>query len=170
MPESNFNNVIMVYSGFKVMRIIFSYVSLLIAKNFTSQIYLEKVLVFGENPPKLTNFLYLYFILELVMTLIFLAIIYASDSAFDLKLNSGSHNLFTDYVLPDLCISYVMLFVIGNIVSSKMYEKKYFLYKDDGLRAIRALSEMMFAFSAFIYIIPFNYLLTGIISAIKLHI
>ena len=29
----------------------------------------------------------------------------------------------------------------------KMYDKKYFLYKDDGLRAIRALSEMIFSIS-----------------------
>ena len=36
-----------------------------------------------------------------------------------------------------------------------MYNKKYFLYKDDGLRAIRALQELMFRNGALVSLIPF---------------
>lgn len=159
------NNSMIVFVVFKVMRIVFSYVALLIAKNFTSQIYMEKVLVHGDNPPKLSNYIMLYMMTELLMSVIFLAMMYAADSAFELKLNEN--DAFTTYIIPDMIISTLFIVIVGMIVSNKMYEKKYFLYKDDGLRAIRALSEIMFSLSAFMLIIPFNFMTTGLIKEIK---
>ena len=164
------DNIMMAFLGFKMMRVLFSYIALLIAKNFTAQIYMEKVLVHGDNPPKLSNYMILYMMVELLMSFIFIGILYAANSAFELELNDDKLDLFTGYIVPDMIMGTIMIMSIGMILSSKMYEKKYFLYKDDGLRAIRALSEIMFMISCVINIIPFNFLVSGVIYEIKQYI
>ncbi|QOI90255.1 hypothetical protein QKU58_gp076 [Pyramimonas orientalis virus] len=160
----NNNSLLIVYVLFKVMRIAFNYASLLIAKNFTAQIYMEKVLVNGENPPKLINIIYVSMLFEFVMVSIFLALLYAVDSQFELKLVNSSMNTFVEYLIPEYMISTLITFVYGWIISNKMYEKKYFLYKDDGLRAIRALSEIMFNISLVNMFIPWSFGTAGVKS------
>ena len=51
-------------------------------------------------------------------------------------------------------VTLVTLFIILIIITNTMYVKKYFLYQDDGLRAIRALNDLMFNVGAFVSIIP----------------
>ena len=40
------------------------------------------------------------------------------------------------------------------IVSNLMYSKKYFLYQDDGLRAIRALNSATLNIGSFLSLLP----------------
>jgi hypothetical protein len=156
----------MVYVGFKVLRLAFSYAALMIAKNFTAQIYMEKVLVNGENPPQLSNLIFLSLVIEAVMSMIFMALLYAVDAQFELNLANDETNIFTEFILPDYIISVIMTFAYGSVVASKMYQKKYFLYKDDGLRAIRALSEMMFSMTVINAIVPWNFLVKGLLETV----
>lgn len=165
--KSSFNTIMMVYIGFKILRMVFSYASLLIAKNFSAQIYMEKVLVNGDNPPALTNLLFLYIIVEVVMVIIFLALLMALNHAFKMGLLKDEDNLLTKYIVPDYIISIIFISSIGTIIGNKMYMKKYFLYKDDGLRAIRAYSEMMLTISLLISIVPFNFMIAGIFDIMK---
>lgn len=160
------DTIIMIYIGFKLLRIAFSYASLMIAKNFTAQIYMEKVLVNGENPPQLSNLLFLSIVFEFLMVVIFLALLYAVDSQFELNLSNEHSNMFTEYILPDYIISTIMTFAYGSVVANKMYQKKYFLYKDDGLRAIRALSEIMFTTSLINTMVPWNFMVKGILETV----
>lgn len=165
--KSAFNTIIMVYIGFKIIRMIFSYASLLIAKNFSAQIYMEKVLVNGDNPPALTNLLFLYIIVEVIMVVIFLGLLMAVDHSFKLNMLNDEDNLLTTFILPDYIISVMLIISIGSIIGNKMYIKKYFLYKDDGMRAIRAYSEMMLTISILASVVPFNFMISGIYSTIK---
>lgn len=160
------SNLIMTFFGIKVLRVVFTYTSLLIAKNFTSQIYMDKVLVNGENPPKLSNMIYLYLIIEALMMAIFLALLFTADKQYDLGFSKENDNLYTQYVLPDYIISTIFIIIYGSIISNKMYQKKYFLYKDDGLRAIRALSELLFSISIINTSIPWNYVVFGLMGVI----
>lgn len=160
------SEILMVYMSFKVLRIAFSYASLLIAKNFTAQIYMEKVLVNGENPPSLKNLLLLHLMIESFMVFIFFALLYAVNSQFELNLINNKTNIFTEYIIPDYLISTLMTFSFGSIVANKMYQKKYFLYKEDGLRAIRALSEILFTTSIINTFVPFNFMIKGIIETV----
>lgn len=161
------NNIMVIFVVFKLMRMGLSYASLLIARNFTSQIYIDKVLVQDENPPHLSNFIYLYSVIEFVMTVISILLIYTLDSTFDLNLTTSSTNVFSGYIIPDLIVSSGISMIIGLIIANKMYDKKYFLYKDDGLRAIRALTEIMMKINLLILFIPFNFLFKGIFSLVK---
>lgn len=165
--KSAFNTIMMVYIGFKVLRMVISYASLLIAKNFSAQIYMEKVLVNGDNPPALTNLLFLYIVVEVIMVVIFLALVMAVDHSFKLGLMNDKDNLLTTYIIPDYIISTMLNITIGSIIGNKMYIKKYFLYKDDGLRAIRAYSEMMLTISILTSIVPFNFMITGVFATVK---
>jgi hypothetical protein len=84
------------------------------------------------------------------------------------KGGSGGFNLMDvamifaqDYVL------YIISIVIhGVIIANVMYSKKYFLYKDDGLRAIRAYTEMLTQISLFNGLIPLNFFVSGAISMV----
>jgi hypothetical protein len=48
-----------------------------------------------------------------------------------------------------------------------MYEKKYFLYKDDGLRAIRALSDLTFSTVLVNTLLPWNYIFYGLLEVVQ---
>lgn len=158
-------NAFYLFLGLKVVRVILTYVSIIIAKNLTSQIYMDKVLVNQENPPSLANMLYLYLGIEAGLYGVLLLMVYlvGSIDTFGLKgvINS---ELYTKYILPDYICYLIVMVVLGLILSSKMYNKKYFLYKDDGLRGIRALSEILFLYSLINSIIPYNYIIMGIQS------
>jgi hypothetical protein len=160
------NEVFIIFIMFKVLRFAFSYASLLIAKNFTAQIYMEKVLVKGENPPKLTNLMVLAIVIEFIMVAITMALVYAVSSQFELNVISNEMNVFIEYLLPDYIISTIMTFIVGYVIATKMHDKKYFLYKDDGLRAIRALGEVMFTISVINIFVPWNYLINGLKQSI----
>jgi hypothetical protein len=166
MPKSG-NIIIVVFILFKFMRIAFSYTSFLIAKNFTAQIYMEKVLVNGENPPKLVNLIILGFVIEFIMVAICMALLYAVVTQFEMNVVTDKFNIFIQYILPDYFISSMMTFIFGYFIANKMHDKKYFLYKDDGLRAIRALSELMFTISFINTLIPYNFMATGIKYTLK---
>ena len=161
------SNIIAIFFVIKVLRLIFTYASLLISKNWTSQIYMDKVLVNGENPPKLTNMIYLHVFIEFVFLAILLALLYLAHSQGYLELITKNENLFTEFVLPDYIISVIFIIMHSSIIAKKMYDKKYFLYKDDGLRAIRALGEMIFSISMVISVIPWNYVLFGLLDVVQ---
>jgi len=142
----------------KLMRIMLSYVALTITTNYFVQVYMNKVLVNGENPPKLTNFVYMYAIIDGIVFAIISALLYSATGIIDMGVNSET---FTTTVLPDYMVASMLTALTGSIVASKMYDKKYFLYKDDGMRGIRALKDIMFSISTINAIVPWNYLVRG---------
>jgi len=159
------NNILAIFAVLKVVKLALSYGSLAIATNYTSQIYTEKVYVRQENPPTLANMLLLFLGIEVLMTVvvvtaIVLLINYASGGDDSTMLMSVGTLFAQDYVF------YLISMVIhGMVLANIMYSKKYFLYKDDGLRAIRAYSAVLLQYSLFNGVIPFNYFVEGVISA-----
>ena len=155
--------VLAIFAVLKVVKLALSYGSLAIATNYTSQIYTEKVYVRQENPPTLANMLMLFLGIEILMavvavTALVLLINYASGDDSTMMMSVGT--LFAqDYVF------YLISMVVhGIVLANIMYSKKYFLYKDDGLRAIRAYSDVLLQYSLFNGVIPFNFFVEGLIS------
>ena len=159
------SKVLAIFAVMKIVKLGISYGALTIATNYTSQIYTEKVYVRQENPPKLVNMLLLYLGLEVLMTVIAmtalaLMINYATGNEDSEMLMSVATLFAQDYVL------YLISMVVhGIVVANIMYSKKYFLYKDDGLRAIRAYTDILTQYSMFNGLIPFNFFVDGVISA-----
>lgn len=160
--------VLGVFAVMKVIKLALSYAAITIATNYTSQIYTEKVYVRQENPPKLVNMLFLFLGIELLMSVItitciglMISFIMGKDgqSGGSIKMEDVAIQFAQDYVLYLISVA-----VQGSIVAQIMYSKKYFLYKDDGLRAIRAFSEILTQMSMFNGLIPFNMFVSGILN------
>jgi hypothetical protein len=137
------NMLLMGLLGVKIMRLIFCFTALYMAKNYTSQVYMDKVLIKDENPPRLTNMIYLGMVFEIIFMMMFLGLLYMADSQFKMGLSPSS--FFSGFAIPDYFICTFFILAYGYIIAGEMYSKKYFLYKEDGLRAIRALSGIMFS-------------------------
>lgn len=160
--------VLGVFAVMKVIKLALSYAAITIATNYTSQIYTEKVYVRQENPPKLVNMLFLFLGIELLMSVItitciglMISFIMGKDgqSGGGIKMEDVAIQFAQDYVLYLISMA-----VQGSIIAQIMYSKKYFLYKDDGLRAIRAFSEILTQMSMFNGLIPFNMFVSGILN------
>ena len=169
--------VLGVFAIMKVIKLALSFAAITIASNYTSQIYTEKVYVRHENPPPLVNMLFLFLGIEIAFTVVAMTTIgllvknMMSDTT--TTQSGGGVNVMDiavqfaqDYVLYLLSMT-----IHGAVVANIMYSKKYFLYKDDGLRAIRAYTDILTQMSMFNGIIPFNMFVGGIMNAItKLNV
>lgn len=163
------SNTVAAFFAIKVLRLVFTYVSLLITKNLVSQVYMDKVLVNGENPPKLSNFVYMFIGIEAAMMVFFMIMLYTAEQQLfpGIGFSDPNDNLFSKYILPDYIISCIFIMIYTTMIASKMYEKKYFLYKDDGLRAIRALSDLTFSTVIINTILPWNFIFYGLLEVVQ---
>jgi hypothetical protein len=135
------------YYILKLIKFSITYLSSNIANNYMSQIYTDYVLVNNMDPPNLINLVWLFIGIDFVMNLILMGILFGLAGP-----------VLTDVDMKMYMIEYLIVIVImGGLllcVATTMNSKKYFLYKDDGLRAIRALTTIIQKFN-FINFIPF---------------
>jgi hypothetical protein len=150
----------------KIFRAISAYLSIIIAKNMTTNVYLEKVLLNGENPPAISNQLMLGVLFETAMTIVLCIVLYVGVGPMAL-LSGVKSSAVTDHIITDAVIYLIIFSVIGYIIASVMYNKKYFLYKDDGMRAIRAFAEIASSISLFLTCVPFNLIPAGGVSLFR---
>jgi hypothetical protein len=113
-----------------------------------NQIYTERVLINGNEPPKLDYQLYLFILVDFLFNLFLFGFAWAI-----IKTYRNNNNLFISFIIQYV-LSTLVTFIICSIVAHMMYVKKYFLYKDDGLRAIRALQIVNFRVGALMSVIP----------------
>lgn len=142
----------------KLMRAVLTVVMGNISTNYMSQVYIDKVLVNQENPPKLYNFVLLFVFLDFLMLIISSVITYVLITT----LLSGTDvmKVMTNISI-DFALGMMVTLVTGLMIATTMQNKKFFLYKDDGLRAIRALNDMMFKIHLFSTLFPFHMLRVG---------
>ena len=131
------------------IRIFILYISTYISSNIMNQIYTERVLINGDEPPKLNYQLYLFLVIDIILNLFLFAFSWAVVKSYRNN-NTTINNIF----ISQYVITLVITFILSLTVSSMMYTKKYFLYKDDGLRAIRALQLINFRIGAIVCSIP----------------
>lgn len=153
----------------KFIKLALTYAAILIATNYTSQIYTEKVYVKQENPPRLINMLYLFLGIEVLMTVIVMTLLIVlinfilsnpnSEAQINVNILDVVSTFAQDYILYLISMS-----IVGSIIATTMYNKKYFLFKEDGMRGIRAYKDMITQLSLTFGVIPFNFLVTGAIT------
>ena len=141
------NDIGLIY-GFIAIRIFILYLSSNVSSNIMNQIYTERVLINGDEPPNLNFQLYLFVMIDSLLNLFLLGFAWAIIKAF-----GNTANLFTVYV-TQYGLSTLVTFLVCLIISNMMYMKKYFLYKDDGLRAIRVLKVINFRVGVLMSLIP----------------
>ena len=144
----------------KCLRILFAYVSLFLATRIFSPIYESAVYDNQGNPPALALYTGLYLALDLAFNAFLFVLLYllrvifsAPDGEFIID-----KYLFKKYI-TDYIISTLFLLAISNLLAIVITNKKYFKYKYEGLRAIRAFEQMMFNMSTVVYMFPFFWVL-----------
>ena len=161
------NSAIYLSFGIKLIRSVLSYIAVAISTNYTTQIYIDKVLVNQENPPHLSNMLYLYMFIEFSMYAILCTIVYLMLSANIIPKDLIKETDVMKMILIDYVIHLAITMAFLSNIASIMYSRKYYLYKDDGLRAIRAFGSMIVNISIVSNLIPYNFLVDGIVSHIS---
>lgn len=142
-------NDIMLMYGFIAIRLFLLYLSTNVSSNIMNQIYTERVLINGEQPPKLVYQIYLFLVVDIIFNIFLVAFVWGI-----LNLSGKSNTNLLNMFVMHYIITLVIIFIILIIITHTMYIKKYFLYQDDGLRAIRALNDLMMNIGLFVSIIP----------------
>jgi hypothetical protein len=142
------NDIGLIY-GFIAIRVFILYLSSNVSSNIMNQIYTERVLINGEKPPKLIFQIYLFLVVDIIFNIFLIAFVWGV-----LNLTGNSEKNILNMFVIHYLVTLLMLFVILIIITHTMYIKKYFLYNDDGLRAIRALNDLILNVGAFISLIP----------------
>ena len=141
-------SLLIIYSLIAV-RIFILYISSYVSSNIMNQIYTERVLINGEQPPKLIYQIYLFLVVDIIFNIFLIAFVWGV-----LNLTGNTEKNLLNMFVVHYLVTLLILFVILLIITNTMYVKKYFLYQDDGLRAIRALNDLMFNVGTFLSVIP----------------
>lgn len=147
--------VFLKYTGIKGIRMLVSYLAMEVAANYMSQIYVEKVFVNSENPQPLIYFMLIWSIIDVVTNIVLLLTLYILKSY-----GIVSQDLITMYTIDVFAVMLIYL-LIAWIIANVMYKKKYFAYRDDGLRGIRAYKEIMFYIFLVLGSLPIGYLIAS---------
>ena len=140
----------------KGLRILFSYIAFFLATRIFSPIYEEAVYDGKKNPPSLWKYILIFVAFDasfnafLVVLLFILKLLFKTD---DNAFLIDSY-LFTKYLI-DYAVSMTVIIVIGVLVANVITSKKFFKYKYEGVRAIRAYESMMFNCAFVLHLFPF---------------
>ena len=140
-------SLLIIYSLVAV-RIFLLYISSYVSSNIMNKIYTERVLINGDEPPQLNYQLYLFLGIDIILNIFLFAFAWAVIKAY-----RGSIELFNVYISQYVLYTLVT-FMVCMIISNMMYMKKFFLYKDDGLRAIRVLQILNYRIGSFLSLVP----------------
>ena len=156
LMELIFDSQFFVMYVIKGIRILFTYIALFLTTRVFSPMYEDAVYDQKANPPTLARFLLIFFAFDASFNVFLLVLLYLLKFLFKSDENAFvvDQYLFNKYI-TDYVISMVILLLVGYMISRVMMEKKYFKYRYEGLRAIRAYESIMFNVAIVIYIIPF---------------
>jgi hypothetical protein len=140
----------------KGLRILFSYVSFFLASRVFSPMYEDAVYDGKKNPPPLWKFMFIFAGFDISFNAFLIVILYILKLLFKTDDNSFliDNSLFTKYVADYLVVLSVIM-LIGILMSRVITNKKFFKYKYEGIRAIRAFENMMFSASIVLNCFPF---------------
>ena len=143
----------------KVLRILFSYLAAHMAGKMFIPYYEEYVYEEKKNPPELWKFMLIYLGFDLGLNVFIICILFTLMYLFKTDGNTFLIDkfLFQKYVL-DYMISTAVIVIAGMMIAQVMMQKKYFKYKYEGARAVRALQSMVFKLSIPIYLVPFFFM------------
>lgn len=160
VPEISSASMLMLYFGFKIIRYFSFYLALYLATGYMSQIYVEKVYIDNENPPKLIMSAVTTSILEVIFLVIIAVVGYILFTV-----NIVQKDVLT-LIMIDGVFCILLTFLVGWIISSAMYNRKIFAYREEGLRAIRAYEAIMRYEGLILNVLPFGIFVVGSIYVI----
>ena len=140
----------------KAIRILFTYVALFLTVRMFVPLYEDAVYDGKTDPPPLWKFLLIYLAFDISLNVFMLVLLYLVKYLFK---NDDNTFLIDGHVINQLLIDYAIgmsiILIIGYLIGRIITQKKYFKYKYEGLRGIRAFETIMFNVAAVNILIPY---------------
>jgi hypothetical protein len=143
----------------KLIRIGFAYIALFMATKIFTPIYEDTVYDKKDNPPPLTKFLLIFFAFDMALNVFILTVLFLLKFLFKTDDNAFAVDKYLFYkYFTDYFISMVFLLAIAYFLAGVVQSKKYFKYKYEGLRAVRAYQDMIFSVAIPIFLFPYFFI------------
>ena len=130
--------------------------SLFLTEKIFSEMYMKRVYADNDDPPELLIMLGILLGVNAGFMLFFITILLLIKYIFDNPVHDFIINGdMIKSIIIDYFIFIIILVFIVSIIGYIMQMKKYFRYKTEGLRAIRAYKEMIMSIGGVLLLIPF---------------
>jgi hypothetical protein len=130
--------------------------ALMISDRLFSEMYMQSVYGKGENAPNLIIFVGMFIGISAAFSLFLLTVLVLLSYMFKNDSNSFIINKhLIKYFVVDYIIATVIIALFSIIIASIIQQKRYFRYRTEGLRSVRALREIVMSISAIIILVPF---------------
>ena len=140
----------------KALRILFAYVALFLTTRMFVPIYEDIVYDTKKDPPALWRFMLIYLAFDVSLNVFLLVLLFLLKYLFKTDDNTFivDSALIGNFLL-DYVVGMFMIMVIGVLVGRVIIMKKYFKYKYEGVRAIRAFEIIVFWIAVVNILIPY---------------
>lgn len=135
--------------GIKLARLLLMYSAISIAVRMSEADYVERVYGRGESPPPLSSVILTIAAFIVVFDALLLAVLRALGDIDKSAVLASSG--FRKFVMVESFVYTAFVLGVGYWVMTLVARKKYFNYKMDGLRALRAMKEIIMAL-----VVPFS--------------
>jgi len=156
------SSTFLVVYGIKLLRLMFLYAGLDYAEKHFQTLYARQVYGQNRDPPHPFGFLVTALLVELGLNVLLGFVLFVLRLLFGTSASTrvmGKTFKLDDDIFSSLAMDYVattlVLVLIMGVVSEIVRRKKYFRYRYEGERGIRALSSMTMSIAVFVYILPF---------------
>lgn len=140
----------------KIINILFLIGSIRISEKVFSELYMKKVYAEEDMPPSIYVFMTMFLIMHAAFVLILLIILFLTMLVFKEDSNTFAISSFLiQSYFADYIVSTVFFILLSIIIGTVMQKKKYFRYKQEGLRAIRAYQDILNKVAIFVYLLPY---------------
>lgn len=154
-----FDSQFMVLYVIKALSFVFLLSSFYLSEKLFSEMYMKTVYAESKDPPNINIFwaitmvIHLGFVLFLTVVLFLLMFLFKTPNNMFVINGYLLKNFFIDYASV-LVLSTLLAVIVGSIIQ----KKRYFRYKTEGLRGIRALREILTFICLIVFSIPFFHL------------
>jgi hypothetical protein len=131
-----------VFFGIKLARLATLYAATAIAVRVQEAKYVEEVYGRGKKPPSLNQFLLILACFMVVFDAVLLALVKALG---EMGVKTFAKKKVLTFVLVESFVYTLFVLVVGFFLTRIVAQKRYINYRDDGLRALRAMREMLMA-------------------------
>ena len=140
----------------KALRVLFTYISLFLATRMFVPIYENIVYDEKKDPPPLWKYLLIFVGFDFSLNVFLIVLLFLVKYLFKNEDNSFLIDgaMITNHMC-DYASSMVITFFLGVLIGSVIIKKKYFKYKYEGMRAIRAFEKMTFYVAMVNTLVPF---------------
>ena len=141
----------------KVITYSLQYLGLFFAEKIFSDMYTKTVYVKNKDPPSILTFYGLFLGFSFSTMLFVVAVLYILSLIFKNPLDGSlaiNGDLIVKYI-TDMFVYHVLTGLLLIVVGVMLQQKRYFKYKTEGPRAIRAYSEIIAIISAITIVIPY---------------